>query len=118
MSVDPGPHVASASRPDGGQLVEVVGSADEHPFMMRLVESVQQELSEAQGLLDVAEHRLDSDLAQPLAAEASALFEAPPPRWLRPWVPTGPGCYRWGSAPRRPLLDGRRLLRPERCSPG
>ena len=42
-----------------GELEEVVGGADHGPLGPDLIKAPQQELPEASGLLDLAEHRLD-----------------------------------------------------------
>src|SRR5437762_3532232 len=46
------------------QLQNVVGRAHERPFTLNLLESPQQELPEAPGLLDLAKHRLDDRFAR------------------------------------------------------
>ena len=53
-----------------GELGQVVGGADHRPFACDLLAAAQQELTEAPGLLDLAEHRLDGLLAQAVAAAA------------------------------------------------
>lgn len=45
-----------------------VGGADQRPFCLHLLDPAQQELTEVSCLLDLAEHRLDHLLAQPIAA--------------------------------------------------
>ena len=54
-----------------GELGQVVGGADHRPFACDLLTAAQQELTEAPGLLDLAEHRLDGLLAQAVAAAAA-----------------------------------------------
>ena len=49
------------------QLEEVVCGADHRPFASDLGETAEEELSEASGLLDVPEHRLDHLLSQPVS---------------------------------------------------
>src|SRR5687767_8637122 len=46
------------------QLEQVVGGADERPFASGVVETSEEELSEASGLLDLAEDGLDDLLSQ------------------------------------------------------
>ena len=65
--------------------------------MTHPVAAAQQELPEAPGLLDLAEHRLDGDLAQPVAAAPSTLFQAP--------------RHGRAQAPRRRGLSAHRRLR-------
>src|SRR5688572_25526660 len=56
------------------QLGQVVGGADQRPFVPDLAEAAQQELTEAARLLDLTDHRLDRRLAPPVArAPAGAL---------------------------------------------
>ena len=60
----------------GGQRGQVVGDADEAPFVFDRVETTQQELADASGLLGLAEDRLDGDLAQAVATAPPAAFRA------------------------------------------
>src|SRR5271155_5356070 len=53
------PPVALRSSVESIQLQNVVGRAHERPFRLHVLESPQQELSEAPGLLDLAKHRFD-----------------------------------------------------------
>src|SRR5689334_25116871 len=57
------------------ELCEVVGGADERPFLADLVDAAQQELAKAPGLLDLAEHGFDDLLAQPIAAAPAGVAE-------------------------------------------
>jgi hypothetical protein len=59
----------------GKQLGQVVGGADERPFGLDLGEPAQQELAEAAGVLELAEHRLDRLLAQPVARATAGTLE-------------------------------------------
>src|SRR5277367_2267287 len=51
-----------------GQLQQVVNRADQAPFALRLVKATQHELPEPSSLFDLAEHRLNDRLAQPIPA--------------------------------------------------
>src|SRR5215207_11139337 len=51
----------------GEQLGQVMGGADQRPLGLDPVEPAQEELAEAAGVLDLADHRLDGLLAQPVA---------------------------------------------------
>src|SRR5687768_8427862 len=79
----------------GGELLEIMREADEVPLVLHLVEAAEQELSEAARLLDLAEDRLDGDLAQAIAAATPGTLE--------------PGGHRRDPAarPRRARLGGR-----------
>ena len=57
------------------ELAEVMGQADEAPFVADVVEAAQQELSEAAGVLDLAEHGFDDLLAQAVAAAPAGALE-------------------------------------------
>lgn len=48
-----------------------MGGADHRPFGAHFLESAQQELAEAPGLLDLSEHRLHDLFPQPVAAAVS-----------------------------------------------
>ena len=100
----------------GGQLVEVVGDADERPFMTHLIEAAQQELAEAPGLLDLAEDRLDGHLAQ-----AGSGCAGRPVSSAAPWPRAGcPAARLGGSPPPRRHVSGarRRGSRGWRAPPG
>lgn len=58
------------------QLQQVVGGADQRPFASDLIEPSHQELSEASGLLDLPEHRLDHLLPEAIAAAAVSPLQA------------------------------------------
>src|SRR5258705_20091 len=47
---------------------QIMGRADQHPFLFDLVQPAQQELPEPACLLDLPKHRLDRLLAQPIRA--------------------------------------------------
>src|SRR5690348_10928268 len=51
-----------------GELGQVVGGADQRPFVSHLFEAAEQELSEPSSSLDLTEDRLDHLLAQSVAA--------------------------------------------------
>jgi len=52
-----------------------MGGADHSPFASHLIETSQQELPEASGVLDLTEDGLDDLLAQSIAAAPSGAFE-------------------------------------------
>ena len=55
--------------------LRVLWRPDQRPFGLNLGETPEQDLAEAAGLLDLADHRLDRLLAQPVARAAAAAFE-------------------------------------------
>jgi len=57
------------------KLKEVVGGADHRPLASDLVETTQQKLSEASGVLDLTTDGLDDLFAQAIAAAPAAPFE-------------------------------------------
>src|SRR5580692_8967681 len=50
------------------EFEQIMGRADQHPFLFDLVQPAQQELPEPACLLDLPKHRLDRLLAQPIRA--------------------------------------------------
>ena len=66
----------------GCELEEVVGGADQGPFVSDLVEAAQEELSEGAGGLDLAEDRFNDLLSQAISA-------APPGPGASDRLPTG-----------------------------
>ena len=50
------------------ELIEIVSSADQRPFIGHFVDAAQKKLSKASRLFDLAKHRFDDLLAQPIAA--------------------------------------------------
>src|SRR5258708_12085465 len=63
------------------ELEQIVDGADHRPLGSDLVEAAQEELAEASGMLDLAEHRFDDLLSQAVAAApARALGVCPPGR--------------------------------------
>src|SRR5260370_4627885 len=51
-----------------GELEQIVDGADHRPLGSDLVEAAQEELAEASGVFDLAEHRFDDLLSQAVAA--------------------------------------------------
>lgn len=58
-----------------GELGEVVGGANQRPFASHLVETAEEDLSEASGLFDLTGHWLDDLLAQSVTAAMTGAFE-------------------------------------------
>ena len=52
------------------ELEEVVGGADRGPCASDLIQPSREELSEASGLLDLSECRLDGVFSQPISAKS------------------------------------------------
>src|SRR6202043_2836682 len=50
------------------KLEQIMGRADQHPFLFDLVQPAQQKLPEPARLLDLSKYRLDGLLAQPVGA--------------------------------------------------
>ena len=74
---------------------QIMGRADQHPFVFNLVQPAQQELSEAACLLDLPKHRFDRLLAQPIRAVDSPGRQSSGP-WPRagcpPWLVAAAGA--------------------------
>src|SRR5579864_1414760 len=51
-----------------GEFEQIVDGADHRPLRSDLVEAAQEELAEASGVFDLAEHRFDDLLSQAVAA--------------------------------------------------
>ena len=79
-----------------GQFEQIMDGANHRPLASDLVETPQQELPEASGLLDLSEHRLDDLLALPVAATPAGALELP--------------CHGGLARPFRPLSRTRRML--------
>jgi hypothetical protein len=73
------------------ELGEVVGDADERPFRLDLLDTAQQELSEASCLLDLTKDRLDDLLAQSVTAAPSRPLQLLPHGLRQP-----PGAVSFG----------------------
>src|ERR1700693_1193071 len=58
-----------------GELEQIVDGADHRPLGPDLVEAAQEELAEASGMFDVAEHRFDDLLSQAVAAAPAGALE-------------------------------------------
>ena len=58
-----------------GQLEQIMDGTNHRPLASDVVKAAQQELSEASGLLDLSEHRLDDLLAQAVAAAPASTLE-------------------------------------------
>src|SRR5260370_14569504 len=58
-----------------GELEQIVDGADHRPLGSDLVEAAQEELAEASGMLDLAEHRFDDLLSQAVAAAPARALE-------------------------------------------
>ena len=86
------------------QLEEVVGGADHRPLASDVRKSAEEELSEASGLLDVPEHRLDDLLAQPVSTSPPGLADR-----------VGHGCMRGLRLSARPAVGS---VSPCRMRPG
>ena len=67
------------------QLEEVVDGADHCPLGSDVVETAEEELAEASGLLDLSEHRLDDLLAQPVSRSPSGPADRVG-HCLHPWL--------------------------------
>src|ERR1700686_1580475 len=66
----------SMTSPRGlGEFEQVVDGADHRPLGSDLVEAAQEELAEASGMLDLAEHRFDDLLSQAVAAAPAGALE-------------------------------------------
>src|SRR5258708_9110916 len=57
------------------ELEQIVDGADHRPLGSDLVEAAQEELAEASGMLDLAEHRFDDLLSQAVAAAPAGALE-------------------------------------------
>src|SRR5260370_5811562 len=58
-----------------GEPEQIVDGADHRPLGSDLVEAAQEELAEASGMLDLAEHRFDDLLSQAVAAAPARALE-------------------------------------------
>src|SRR5260370_35633668 len=58
-----------------GEPEQIVDGADHRPLGSDLVEAAQEELAEASGMLDLAEHRFDDLLSQAVAAAPAGALE-------------------------------------------
>src|ERR1022692_5030743 len=58
-----------------GELEQIVDGADHRPLGSDLVEAAQEELAEASGMFDLAEHRFDDLLSQAVAAAPAGALE-------------------------------------------
>ena len=58
-----------------GQLEQIMDGANHRPLASDLIETSQQELPEASGLLDLSEHRLDDLLSEPVATSPAGPSE-------------------------------------------
>src|SRR5260370_36751569 len=58
-----------------GELEQIVDGADHRPLGSDLVEAAQEELAEASGVFDLAEHRFDDLLSQAVAATPAGALE-------------------------------------------
>lgn len=68
-------------RPSGRnprQLQQVVGGADQALLSARLIKAPQQHLPERATVFDLADHRLDDDLAQAVTAAPTAVAQPCP----------------------------------------
>src|SRR5260370_10284368 len=57
------------------ELEQIVDGADHRPLGFDLVEAAQEELAEAAGVFDLAEHRFDNLLSQAVAAAPAGALE-------------------------------------------
>src|SRR5258707_15619896 len=57
------------------ELEQIVDGADHRPLGSDLLEAAQEELAEASGMLDLAEHRFDDLLSQAVAAAPAGALE-------------------------------------------
>src|SRR5450432_1508761 len=57
------------------EFEQIVDGADHRPLGSDLVEAAQEELAEASGMLDLAEHRFDDLLSQAVAAAPAGALE-------------------------------------------
>src|SRR5260370_15652606 len=77
-----------------GELEQIVDGADHRPLGSDLVEAAQEELAEASGMLDLAEHRFDDLLSQAVAAAPAGplalLQHGRPAGHFRPMSPDRP----------------------------
>src|SRR5580704_18284144 len=67
--------VSLTSRRGVSELEQIVDGADHRPLGSDLVEAAQEELAEASGMFDVAEHRFDDLLSQAVAAAPAGELE-------------------------------------------
>src|SRR5882672_4897508 len=58
-----------------GELEQIVDGADHRPLGFDLFEAAQEELAEAAGVFDLAEHRFDNLLSQAVAAAPAGALE-------------------------------------------
>jgi hypothetical protein len=79
-----------------GQLEQIMDGANHRPLASDLVETPQQELPEASGLLDVSEYRLDDLLVQAVATAPASTLEL--------------GCHGGLARPFWPLSRSRSML--------
>src|SRR5580658_11346305 len=67
--------VSMTSRGGVGELEQIVGGADHGPLGSDLVEAAQEELAEASGMFDMAEHRFNDLLSQAVTAAPAGELE-------------------------------------------